>query len=161
MREAERIAEQFRRAHEGEAWHGPSLKELLQDVTAEQSEARPVAGAHSIRELVLHIAAWERVARRRLAGEAAQIYNTPEDWPAAASSEEAWREALRALGEENAKLREAILRLDDSKLDEPIHEGMSSVYVTLHGVVQHSLYHAGQIAVLKKALAPDNATTTT
>ncbi len=160
MREAERIADQFRRAHEGEAWHGPSLRELLQDVTAEQAEARAVAGAHSIRELVLHIAAWEAVARRRLAGEGAQIYNTPEDWPAGESSEEAWRAALKSLEEENAKLREAILQLDDAKLDEPIYEGMSSIYVTLQGVVQHSLYHAGQIAVLKKALGPPPTTNT-
>ena len=160
MREAERIADQFRRAHEGEAWHGPSLRELLQDLTAEQALARPVAGAHSILELVLHIAAWEAVARRRLAGDAAQIYNTPEDWPAGNSSEEAWRAALKRLEEENAKLRAAILRLDDAKLDEPIYEGMSSTYVTLQGVVQHSLYHAGQIAVLKKALLPPPTTNT-
>ncbi len=160
MREAERIADQFRRAHEGEAWHGPSLKELLRDVDAGQAAARPVAGAHSILELVLHIAAWERVARRRLEGDAAQIYNTPEDWPAGGDAEEAWREALKALEEEDAKLRAAILRLDDSKLDEPIHEGMSSTYVTLHGVAQHSLYHAGQIALLKKALGPPPPTNT-
>ena len=160
MREAERIADQFRRAHEGDAWHGPSLRELLQDLTPEQASARPVAGAHSILELVLHIAAWETAARRRLAGDAAKIYNTPEDWPAAESSEEAWRAALATLREENAKLREAILRLDDAKLDEPIYEGMSSTYVTLQGVVQHSLYHAGQIAVLKKALLPPPTTNT-
>jgi uncharacterized damage-inducible protein DinB len=159
MREAERIADQFRRAHEGEAWHGPSLKELLQDVTAGQAAARPFEGAHSIHELVLHIAAWEAVARRRLAGDAAQIYNTPEDWPAGDVSEEAWRGALKTLGEENARLRESILGLDDARLDEPIHEGMSSTYVTLQGVVQHSLYHAGQIAVLKKALAAKDTET--
>jgi len=29
---------------------------------------------------------------------------------------------------------------------------MSTVYVTLHGVIQHDLYHAGQIAMLKKGL---------
>jgi uncharacterized damage-inducible protein DinB len=160
MREAERIADQFRRAHEGEAWHGPSLRELLQDVTAEQAEARPIAGAHSILELVLHIAAWEAVARRRLEGDAARIYNTPEDWPAGDFTEGAWREALETLEVENAKLRGAIFRLDDAKLDEPIFEGMASVYVTLQGVVQHSLYHAGQIAVIKKALLPPPTTNT-
>jgi uncharacterized damage-inducible protein DinB len=49
-------------------------------------------------------------------------------------------------------LREAITRVDESRLDEPILEGMSTVYVTLHGVIQHDLYHAGQISMLKKAL---------
>ena len=158
MREAERIADQLRRAHEGEAWHGPSLKELLEGVTAASAAARPVASAHSIWELVRHIAAWERVALLRLAGEPARFYNTIEDWPEGeASDESAWQQTLVRLGETNAGLREAVLLLDDSKLDEPILPGMSSTYVTLHGVAQHTLYHAGQVGLLKKALGLETA----
>lgn len=158
MREVERIAEQFQRAHEGGAWHGPSLKELLAGVKAETAAAKPVAGAHNIWELVSHIAAWERVALLRLAGESARYYNTEEDWPKSdAADEDAWRQMLKRLGETNASLREAVLLLDDTKLDEPILPEMSSTYVTLHGVVQHTLYHAGQIALLKKALGIENA----
>jgi uncharacterized damage-inducible protein DinB len=153
MREVERIADQLRRAHEGGAWHGHAVRELLAGVTAETATAKPFADAHSIWELVLHIAAWERVALLRLAGEPARYYNTIEDWPGAdASDENAWQQTLVRLDETNAGLREAVLLLDDSKLDEPILAGMSSTYVTLHGVVQHTLYHAGQIALLKKAL---------
>jgi hypothetical protein len=51
----------------------------------------------------------------------------------------------------NQRLREAIAAVDDARLDEPILEGMRSIYTTLHGAVQHDLYHAGQIAILKKA----------
>ena len=154
MREAERIAKQLKRAHEGHAWHGPSLKELLGGVTAAQAAARPVEGAHSIWELVLHIEAWERAALRRLSGDPAQIYNTAEDWSdERAADEEGWSAALRLLGETSAALRQAIIKLEDSQLDEPIYPQMSSRYVTLHGVVQHTLYHAGQIALLKKALS--------
>jgi uncharacterized damage-inducible protein DinB len=153
MREVERIADQLRRAHEGGAWHGPSLKEILKGVTAAQAAERPLAGAHSIWELVLHAAAWERAVLRRLEGEPAAIYNTNEDWPAVEDAgEEAWQQTLKALEETSGKLREAVLRLDDAQLDAPILPEMSSRYVTLHGVVQHTLYHAGQIAVIKKAL---------
>jgi len=154
MREAERIAEQLRRAHEGGAWHGPALNELLGGVTAAQAAARPVPGAHTIWELVLHVEAWERAALRRLGGDPARIYDTPEDWSGIdAADEGAWREALARLAATGAELRAAVLRLEDARLDEPILPEMSSRYVTLHGVVQHTLYHAGQIAVLKKALA--------
>jgi uncharacterized damage-inducible protein DinB len=153
MREAERIAKQLKRAHEGHAWHGPSLRELLGGVTAAQAAARPVEGAHSIWELVLHVEAWERVALRRLGGDPAQIFNTAEDWSGVdAGDEDAWRDALRRLGETSAALREAVRRLEDAQLDEPVYPQMSTRYVTLHGVVQHTLYHAGQIALLKKAL---------
>lgn len=153
MREAERIAEQLRRAHEGEAWHGPALNELLGGVTAAEAAARPVAGAHCVWELVLHVEAWERAGLRRLGGDPAKIYDTPEDWSGVdAADGEAWRAALARLAATNAELRAAVLELEDARLDEPILPEMSSVYVTLHGAVQHTLYHAGQIALLKKAL---------
>jgi uncharacterized damage-inducible protein DinB len=153
MREVERIAEQLRRAHEGGAWHGPALDELLDGMTAGQAASRPVAGAHSVRELVAHVEAWERAVLRRLGGDPAQIYNTEEDWsPADAPSEEDWRAAKRKLAETYHALREAVFSLDDAQLDEPILPEMSTRYVSLHGVVQHTLYHAGQLALVRKAL---------
>jgi uncharacterized damage-inducible protein DinB len=151
MREVDRIVDQFNRAYEGEAWHGPSLLELLQGVTAEQAAARPLNDAHSIWELVLHIGAWTRACRRRLQGDRAQLVEA-EDWPTVNdTSERAWTEAREAITQSLDELRSALSLLDDSRLDQPVIEGMSSVYVTLHGVIQHTLYHAGQIAVLKKA----------
>jgi uncharacterized damage-inducible protein DinB len=153
MREVERIADQLRRAHEGGAWHGPSVGELLAGVTAEQAAARPFEGAHSVWELVTHIEAWERAILRRLGGDPAAIYNTPEDWPTGGdASEEAWRMAQGRLAETYEALRAAVLELDDARLDEPILPEMSTRYVSLHGAVQHTLYHAGQIALTKRAL---------
>jgi len=150
MRETERIKDQLRRAYEGSAWHGPSLKELVADITAEKASARPLASAHSIWEIVLHIAAWDEAARRRLTGDRAEL-STEEDWPPVTdTSEAAWREALALLERNNQGLREALDNVDDPRLTEPIVEGKASVYVTLHGVIQHDLYHAGQIALLKK-----------
>jgi hypothetical protein len=56
MNEIERIAGQIRRAYDGDAWHGPPLRAVLADVSAEIAEARPIRDAHSIREIVRHIA---------------------------------------------------------------------------------------------------------
>jgi uncharacterized damage-inducible protein DinB len=154
MTEIERILDQLRRAYEGEAWHGPSVHEVLAGVTAEQAHARPLASAHSIWELVHHIAVWESVGRRRLEGDRAQIdISSPKDWPPPDDpSEAAWEQAKASLDRGHEALREAIAHVQESRLDEPIFDGMSTVYVTLHGVIQHDLYHAGQIAMLKKAL---------
>ncbi|MBA3766054.1 MAG: DinB family protein [Acidobacteria bacterium] len=151
MSEVKRIQDQLRRSFEGPAWHGPSIKELVAGVTAEQATAKPLAEAHSIWEIVLHIAAWEEAALRRLAGDRAEL-STEEDWPPVPdTSEAAWREALELIERNHLRLRGAIAGLDDSRLPEPVVDGMSSVYGTLHGVIQHNLYHAGQIALLKKA----------
>ena len=154
MSEIDRILDQLKRAYEGEAWHGPSVKEALAGVTAEQAQARPLRNAHSIWELAQHIAAWEDAGRRRLEGEHAQIaISSSEDWPPREdASEEAWERAKASLDRNHDAFVEAITRVPESRLDEPVFEGMSTVYVTLHGVVQHDLYHAGQIVMLKKAV---------
>jgi uncharacterized damage-inducible protein DinB len=154
MTEMERILDQLKRAYEGNAWHGPSVCEALDGVSAEQALARPLASAHSIWELVHHIAVWEDVGRRRLSGDRAPVeVSSPEDWPPADDkSDAAWEQAKAALDRGHQALVEAIGRVPESRLDEPIFEGMSTVYVTLHGVIQHNLYHAGQIAMLKKSL---------
>jgi uncharacterized damage-inducible protein DinB len=151
MQEFKGIADQLKRAYEGQAWHGPSLKEILAGVTAEQAARRPVTGAHSIWEIVLHIVAWEGVVRVRLEGE---YLNEPSegDWPAVEdTSESAWTETLAKLESNHMRLREAIAPLDAARLFEPLAEGKPSAYFTIHGIIQHDLYHAGQIALLKKA----------
>jgi uncharacterized damage-inducible protein DinB len=153
MTEVERIGDQLNRAFDGEAWHGPAVLEILKEVSAEQAAARPFNEAHSIWELVFHIEAWVRAGRRRLSGDRAQLVNA-EDWPAVTdTSDQAWADAQDALKQAHDELCSVISLLDETRLEEPIIEGMSSVYVTLHGVIQHTLYHAGQIAILKRAIA--------
>jgi len=156
MREVERIRNQFERAFDGEAWHGPSVLSLLNGVTAEQAAAHPIPGAHSIWELTLHIAAWEDACRRRLQGDPAQLADDENFPPVTDTTETSWQTAKRKLIDVHQRLLDAIAATDDSRLDQPIINSaeitFSSAYVTLHGGVQHSLYHAGQIAILKKAL---------
>jgi uncharacterized damage-inducible protein DinB len=154
MTEIERILDQLKRAYEGNAWHGPAVREALDGVTAAQAHARPLQNAHSIWELAQHIAVWEDVGRRRLEGDRAPIaISSTEDWPPADDvSEAAWDQAKAALDRGHRALVETIARVSESRLDVPVFEGMSTVYVTLHGVIQHDLYHAGQIAMLKKAV---------
>jgi len=145
-----RISSQLRRAYEGQAWHGPSLREILDGVTAEQAARKPLAQAHSIWELVLHISAWEGAVLKGLEGEYTE---TPDegDWPAVEdTSDAAWQETLATLESKHMKLRDAVARLEEERLNEPLAEGKPSAYFTIHGVIQHTLYHAGQIALLKR-----------
>jgi uncharacterized damage-inducible protein DinB len=155
MKETERIADQLRRAMQGEAWHGPSLKEILAGVTAQQAAARPIAAAHSIWEVVHHITAWENIVLRRIAGEAVKDVRVDVDWPPvgdpAERDEAAWQRARAALEVGNRKLCEAIAQWPDERLRERVPGKQDNFYLELHGIVQHDLYHAGQIALLKKA----------
>jgi uncharacterized damage-inducible protein DinB len=145
------IIDDLKNIHDGDAWHGPSLKEILSGVTAEQAAAKPLAAAHSIWELTAHIAAWEGVFIHRLAGE--QV-NEPEegDFPIVTEvSEEAWRRTMAKFDETHRSLIEAIASLRDDRLGEIIPGKDYTVEYLLRGLPRHHVYHAGQIALLKKS----------
>ena len=153
MSEVERIADQLRRAYDGEAWHGPSLRELLEPVEAATAAARPIPDAHTIWEIVLHLITWEDVARARLEGERTEP-TSDEDWPAVLeTTEEAWKDTVAALQVVQGRLRDAIGKLEDEDLLRRAVGHSYSNYELLHGVIQHDLYHAGQISLLRKAAA--------
>jgi uncharacterized damage-inducible protein DinB len=152
MSELKRINSQLKRAFEGKAWHGPSVSEVLEGVTAEQAAAHPIPGAHSIWELVLHIATWERTGRRRIQESDPIDISDEEDWPAVGeTTDEAWASTLEELRQNHQALRTAIRELEEARLEDIVPGTQYSVYFLLHGVIQHDLYHAGQIALLKKA----------
>lgn len=122
MTETERILDQLKRANKGGAWHGPSVRETLGGVPAEMAAARPVSAAHSIWEVVLHIAAWQAAVGHRLEGDRAQL-PSEEDWPRVIeTSEAAWSVAKKALEQSHDSLVAAISGLDETKLDEPIQQ---------------------------------------
>ncbi len=152
--ECRRIADQLRRAFAGDPWHGPALRDLLNGVTAEQANARPVRAAHSIWELTLHIELWARAALETVQGKPLpKLYGTEKDWPAVKdASAAAWTEAMAGLFRTGESLAQAIDGFADASLRETVPGRKYDFYYLLHGVVQH-LYHGGQIALLKKALA--------
>ncbi len=152
MTETERLCDELRRALDGPAWHGPALREVLAGVDAATASARPIAGAHTIWELVRHLAAWLQVVRDRLDG---RPLPEPEegDWPPVdATDEAAWLSALALLTSRQEALLDAVRALPPERLDAPLYEGSSTAYATLHGLAQHYAYHGGQIVLLKKAL---------
>jgi len=148
--ETARIADQLRRAFEGDAWHGPALLELLKDVNATTAAARPLPDVHSIWELVLHVAVWDKATLQRLAGEKTQPTGT-DNFPLVPKlSETAWHKAVRHLKRTHDALVKTVSALPESRLYERVPGKRYNFYHLLHGVTQHELYHAGQIAILKK-----------
>jgi uncharacterized damage-inducible protein DinB len=149
--EKSRIADQLKRAFEGDAWHGPAVLEVLEGVNARAAANKPLTGAHSIWELVLHIAAWDGAIRRRMEGQALQLPPEQDFPPVKDTSDSAWRAALENLKQRHAELIQGILSMPDHRLTSQVPGKDYDFYHMLHGAVQHELYHAGQIALLKKA----------
>jgi len=148
--EASLIADQLRRAFYGSAWHGPALMELLKDVDAKTAVARPIPDAHSIWELVLHIAAWDGAGLRRLAGEKCQLKGNRNFPLVSAPTETAWQKAVAETRGTHDKLVATVAGLKEKRLRDIVPGKRYDFYHMLHGIAQHELYHAGQIAILKK-----------
>ena len=146
----------MRRLHAGDAWHGPSVKEALAGVDHHRAAARPIAGGHTIWEIALHVAAWRSEVGARIGGKRPGM---PEqgDWQTVTdTSAEAWQRTLDALDASHDALASVVRNLSDADLDRSLGTdvnpaGGSTIGLTLHGIVQHDAYHAGQISLLKKS----------
>jgi uncharacterized damage-inducible protein DinB len=161
MREIDRILDQRHRAYSGDAWYGSSVRDALFGVDAPQAAMRPIAEAHTIWEIVLHLTSWTREITRRLQQGNAQD-PVDGDWPPmpVPADEPAWNTSLNALEAAHAALVAAMKQVDERRYDDVIGDervretgGGVSYYVTLHGIIQHDIYHAGQIALLRKGVS--------
>jgi uncharacterized damage-inducible protein DinB len=153
MTESVRLADQLRRAFEGNAWHGDSLLELLAGVNAKTAAAKPIKNAHSIWELVLLIAAWDDATLRQTGGEAVSLTDEQNFPPIRDVSEAAWRQAIESAKKTHNELIKAVAAFPDARLQDPVpgkSEKYYNFFYLFSGIVQHELYHAGQIALLKK-----------
>ena len=163
----EAISDEIRRSHHGDPWHGPAVSQVLEGVSAAEAATRAVIGAHTIWEIVLHLAAWRgEVARRTETGKHGE---PPEgDWPevprptSAEANEAAWSAAKERLAAAEVALQKALVAFPAERLDETFGTGRDAPLgtgvtwgVMLHGVAQHDAYHAGQIMILRKALAAE------
>ena len=148
MSRATRLGNHIERTVTGPMWHGPALLEVLDGVDAARARARPIAGAHTIWEIVRHVTAWADIARQRIHGEALGDPTAEQDWPPIGDD---WAQDLERLKESHRRLAADVRQLDDAALEARVKTLEYPVGILLDGVVEHGTYHGGQIALLKKA----------
>jgi uncharacterized damage-inducible protein DinB len=153
MKRAKQLAKHLARTVTGPMWHGPALANVLEGVSHEAAARRPIPSAHSVWEIVLHVTAWAQIARERLNGESIADPPSERDWPpVTAVGLDAWRLAIEQLAFAHRMLAADIRDLSDDGLDAMVPGTEYPVWILLTGVVEHGVYHAGQIALLKRAL---------
>lgn len=166
MNEVQRIADEIRRAVDGDPWHGPPAMRILQEVDFAVAGAHPLQDGHSIWEIVLHMTAWAREVHRRL-GDSPPGEPLEGDWPTVGEmTAEAWRTAVGNLRLAHQELLNDLEKMPESRLweivggesrDRAAGTGIR-FYVMLHGLVQHDAYHVAQIATLRKVILEGPAT---
>jgi uncharacterized damage-inducible protein DinB len=154
MTEIERIIDQFDRAVNGNAWHGPSVTEIISDVDHTIASAAPMHGVHTIWEIMLHIIAWMQIGTKLVNGEQTPKDIPPiQDWPPVKDTGEAsWIHAKNQLQEVHHGFAQRISQLTDADLLKNATGKNYTLYFLLHGIIQHNLYHAGQMAIIKSSL---------
>ena len=154
MSEATTISAMLKSISHGPAWHGPSVLDALEGVSASQATQKPLAGAHSLWEILLHMNAWQDYTLSVANGADGGELQGETDWPPvpAGPAEDEWEAAQRQFDGGGQEIRELIMHFDDAKMHETVSGREFPMKVLLHGIVHHNLYHCGQIAVLRKAL---------
>jgi uncharacterized damage-inducible protein DinB len=149
MTEGTRIAEQLRRMMFGTAWHGPSVLEALDGLSARAANAHPIPGAHSIAELIAHIDVTQKLILARLRGESPPATDADFFPPVADLSEQTLKSTVSQLKAQEEEIIGAASRMSDEQIAASIPGG-ATAYETLHGHCQHNAFHAGQIRLLRK-----------
>ncbi len=135
------------------AWHGPNLKGSLRGLSLEEVCWRPGPGRHNIWEIVIHVAYWKYVVRRRILGEKRGSFpETGSNWflRPVRKSIDFWNEDLRLLDEMHRGMRETIEGLVPSDLSRCPGGSRVDIQSTVAGIAAHDIYHAGQIQLIKR-----------
>ncbi len=148
MSELKRILQHYDGVLNGDAWHGDAIWKILEAIPAQTAAARPLSGT----QLVSHMTFWEGVVTKRLAGLRAGLVEELNFPAMPAASEAKWEETLGEFRASNHAFREALVKLDPAKLEQLTAAGKRTYYDEAHGIIEHHVYHLGQIAMLKKAL---------
>ena len=145
-----RIRDQLQYGFAGPAWHGPSIKKVLADLEASQM-LNATSNSHNIAELIEHMTAWRNYAIKKLEGDESYEVSDEENFPPVKENTlVCWQSILGRLKASQTRLVELLESISDDKLLETVPGRKYDFYILLHGIVQHDLYHLGQIILLKK-----------
>lgn len=146
--EIENIISLLNQTFQTGAWHGPSVKEALREITEEQASQK-LPHTHSILELVNHMTAWRHLVERRINGDIRYSVSAEMDFPTGQN----WQESLKNLDKSQEALLASLQKFSPGKLPEMVpNTGENTTYYSLlHGIIHHDLYHTGQIVLIWKA----------
>ncbi|AYN04837.1 DinB family protein [Flavobacterium sp. 140616W15] len=152
MSENRRISNLYQSIYNGNPWLEVTLVDTLKNVRAEQAYRKINPNLNTIWEIVNHLIQWRRNILRRVQGETVITPDHNYFVTILDSSEAAWEQSLQSL-EKSQELWNSFLEdFDDSDLDKIYPSNGHTYYEHIHGIIQHDVYHLGQIVILKKLL---------
>ena len=148
------IAERIKVAFEGDPWYGKSAKKLLSEVDEQIVFEKP-SGEHSILELLWHMITWKEftISRFRSDNTMDLNYFEKQDWRELDHSDKTlWKHGLEKFYQTQNELITIIKQQKDELLSQTVNERKYDFRELLYGIIEHDIYHLGQIAYIKKML---------
>lgn len=149
MNQTRRIADAYRAVTIKDAWYGPSLAQLLAEISPELATAPPVPGAHSISELLQHLLLWNERVRNTSESHPLEPWQAELEW---AEPPIAWSELVTRWNQSRDLLEERMRNFPAADLAKQVPGRTYAYEKLLEGIVQHTIWHAGQIAMVRSML---------
>ncbi|MFQ6602575.1 DinB family protein [Flavobacterium sp. C3NV] len=152
MSESKRVSNLYQSIYNGNPWLEVTLANTLENVTAEQAYRKINPNLNTIWEIVNHLIQWRRNILRRVQGE---IITTPDHnyfVPILDSSEASWEQSLQSLAKSQEMWNACLSDFNDADFEKIDQNNNHNFYEDIHGIIQHDVYHLGQIVILKKLL---------
>jgi uncharacterized damage-inducible protein DinB len=144
----------LKQLYEKGAWFGDTYMEKLQDVSEKEAFTQPVKGVHSIAELVSHVTYWRSPIIKALKGsrEYQASVDSPGNWQTLDNLKaKGWRNILKDFDESQNQLTKLLKDATPEFFKSEYSPGSTWEYVT-EGIIQHDIYHLGQLGLVKKML---------
>jgi len=153
--EVRRIRSLIKSCFNGPAWHGPAVLETIKNIEVADLGHR-INSSHNIIELVNHMASWKMFIIKKLEGDpefdvVGDFNFTKIDNP----TKEDWKAAKKRLKKIHEELMDKLKMTEDSVLLEGVPGRSYNFFFLLTGIVNHDLYHLGQIKLLLKCRTND------
>ncbi|QHI36858.1 hypothetical protein IMCC3317_22280 [Kordia antarctica] len=152
MKLASQIAKHFKEVHFGENWTGSSFKEIMEGVTFEQATTK-VQDLNTILTLVFHANYYVAAVLKVFQGEALNAKDELSFDHPQLNSEAEWQAFLAQVWKDAEAFADFVELLPDDCFDKDFTDKKyGNYYRNIHGIIEHTHYHIGQISLLKKML---------
>ena len=146
------IAKHLRDVYFGNNWTAVNMKETLANINWQQATTK-LDSLNTIAALVFHINYYVRAVLGVLEGKGLTASDKFSFNLHAINSEDDWQALLSDTFTCAETLASQIARLDETTLSEVFAAPQyGDYYRNLHGVIEHTHYHLGQICLIKKIL---------
>lgn len=147
------LIRQLNEIQEGSRWFDQNFRDRFDTLSEVDAFTCPLPEIHSVAEHVSHMLAWRKECVLRFKGLKTELMNSPADWKNNDTLRNiGWTNLKNDLYSSRAELIDLIANHDDEYLETKFQDREYNHHYLVEGIIQHDLYHLGQIGITIKLL---------